>query len=103
VFYLNRVIISQYKNDKKLDSFRVILNMFVVQNLIQEYWWGHLVGYPYIASLWLRFPICEVLAPIRVLRHSLALFCLLPGYKLRISVNKRVKGSLCYLRAHFRV
>ncbi len=75
--------------------------MFVVRNLIQEYWSGRLVGHPYIASLWLGFPICEALAPKSVLRQSLALFCLLPGHKLWISVNKGVKGFLCYLCAHF--
>ncbi len=64
--------------------------MFVVQNLIQEYWWGCLVGHPYIASLWLGFSICEALAPKRVLHRSLALFCLLPGYfqAFENSVNK---------------
>ncbi len=77
--------------------------MLVVQNLIQEYRWGpgSLVGHPYLTSLWLGSPICDVLAPKRVLRRSLALFCLLPGYKLWILVNKRVKWSLCYLHTHF--
>jgi len=37
VFYLNRVIIFRVTNDKKLDGFRVLLNMLVVQNMIQEY------------------------------------------------------------------
>jgi hypothetical protein len=82
VFYLNRVIIFRAAKDKNLDGFKVLLDMFVVQNMIQEYQWGRLVGHHYKASLWLGFPICEALAPKRVLHHSLALFCLLPGYKL---------------------
>jgi len=56
--------------------------MLVVQNLVQESPWGRLVRHPYIASLWLGSPICDALAPKRVLRRSLVLFCLLPGYKL---------------------
>jgi hypothetical protein len=47
-----------------LDGFKVLLDMFVVQNLLQEYCWGCLVGHPYIASLWL--------APKRVLCLSLS-------------------------------
>jgi hypothetical protein len=50
--------------------------MLVIQNLIQEYRWGSLVGHPYITSLWLGSPICDVLAPKRVLRRSLHGFVL---------------------------
>ncbi len=37
------------------------------------------MGHPYIASLWLGFQFVKNV-PKRVLCHSLALFCLLPGY-----------------------
>jgi len=79
--------------------------MFVVHNLIQEYLLRCLVGHPYLASLLLGFSICEALAPKRVLRRSLALFCLLQGYfqLFGISVNKGVQRFLCYLRTHSRV
>jgi hypothetical protein len=88
-----------------LDGFKVLLEMFLVRNQIQEYWWGCLVGHPYIASLWLGFSICEALKPKRVLGSSLALFCLLPGYfqAFGFSVNKGVQRSFCYLRTHSRV
>jgi len=101
--YLNRVIISQCK--KMIRS--QIVSEFYCICLWFDIWYknidgGRLVGHPYITSLWLGFPICEALTPKRVLHCSLALFCLLPGYyKLWISVNKGVQGSLCYLHPHF--
>jgi len=47
--------------------------------------------------------ICEVLAPKRVLHHSLALFCLLPWHFQASEnlVNKGVQRSLCYFMRPF--
>ncbi len=47
--------------------------------------------------------ICEVLAAKRVLRRSLALFCLLPSYFQASEnlVNKGVQRSLCYFTLPF--
>jgi len=77
----------------------------VVQNMIQDYRWGCLVGHPYIACLWLGFSICETLAPKRVLRRSLALFCLLPGYfqSFGFRLTKGFKGPFVILPTHSRV
>jgi hypothetical protein len=49
--------------------------------------------------------ICEALTPKRVLRRSLALFCLLPGYfqAFGFRLTKGFKGPFVILSAHSRV
>jgi len=60
------------------------------------------VGHPYIASLWLGSLALKRLLLKGVLRHSLALFCVLPSYyqASENQLTKGFKGPFVVLRAH---
>ncbi len=80
MFYLVSMIILDSKNDKKIEWFQSFIRDACGSKLDTRI----IMGMPGGASLyslsvaWVYS--CEALAPKRVLRHSMALFCVLPSY-----------------------
>jgi len=75
--------------DKKSDSFRVLLNMLVVQNPIQECRWGYLVG-----------PLIMPLCGLGFLFAKRSVCCQATSFEFWLT--KGWKGPfLCSLRTHF--